>query len=636
MDQNNIFTRLSKAVTISSCHATISPCSKFVASAQGTRLTVRTLPILEVLYIFPCVDKIEKIEFSPDSNYILCGLYGRCTVQLFLISDTEWNGRINENIAGLTSAKWSSDCQHIITVSDFGIQMGIWSLADSSVYLISSPKMGRSSFSFSDCGRFMAVALRMDCKDHIGVYSTADSTWAELSKFRCRSTDAVAVQWSPSGGHIIVVDSPMQYRLLVYTPSGEEVACIEAYTNALGIRSVAFPRPPSHSIITTDSSSNTNSSNSNLRLLAVSSYDGVVRLLSPVCWRIAFVLPMIHPREMRAGFGGSVDDVDGEADMGSDVITTVETLQSDGTDFDGDSSILTSRTALTSTGIKTLTGQPSRSNGNGIRSYVHRSLKILPRTPNSQVNKVLSGDAHTDDESPGLSWSPCGRYLATLDPEHSPRCLWIWNAVEGRLLSLLVQLEPITHMQWRPYYTTTTAMYTGNTDTVDATTTTTAPPPYQPTLTFCTGTPRVYFWKPESGSESEHSPYWTDIPPSSTSTSIATTPLDETDTAMSVTTLRWSTDGRRLLLIGKGGEQSYCMCCYPNNEEIITSSVVEGAATSATATATTPTTVSGSIPVVVEGKKRSKVVESRGVENTPPGVKAKVPLVKKKVPTKKI
>ena len=89
------------------------------------------------------------------------------------------------------------------------------------------------------------------------------------------------------------------------------MTCYEAYENALGIRNLLFPRVVDRDALTVSN------------LLAVTSYDGVIRLLSPVCWRVAFVLPMVHPREMKPGFGAE------EGGSSSGVVTKVEILAKD-------------------------------------------------------------------------------------------------------------------------------------------------------------------------------------------------------------------------------------------------------------------------------------------------------------------
>ena len=67
--------------------------------------------------------------------------------------------------------------------------------------------------------RFMAIAHRMECKDYIGVYSTGP--WSELSKFRTQTSDLASILWTPSGAYLIVSDSHLSYKLLIYSTTGE-------------------------------------------------------------------------------------------------------------------------------------------------------------------------------------------------------------------------------------------------------------------------------------------------------------------------------------------------------------------------------------------------------------------------------
>lgn len=104
---------------------------------------------------------------------------------------------------------------------------------DSGCHLISNPKQSivRSTYStakaghtiqlsaFSDCGRMFAVVHRIELHDHIGIFTT--NPWSEISKFQCRSNDISSIQWTPNGAHLVAIDSPLTYKFLVYTPSGE-------------------------------------------------------------------------------------------------------------------------------------------------------------------------------------------------------------------------------------------------------------------------------------------------------------------------------------------------------------------------------------------------------------------------------
>lgn len=500
---------------ISNGHVSFSVCSRYFATVSGNRVTVRGVGS-DFVNTYSCVDKVEKAEFSPDSSYILCGQYSRCVVQAFGIQDTKWNCKINENIAGLTLAKWSSDSRHIITVSDFGIQMSIWSLVDNSVHIISSPKIGPSMSAFSKCGRFFAVAMRIECKDYIGVYScdAVDGVWAEISKIKCRTNDLASIQWSPNGGHLIVTDSPLSYRLLVYTPAGEEVGCLEAYEHALGIRCVAYSAPYSAPSPSTAVPS----------LLAVLSFDGIIRLLSPACWRVAFALPMTHPRDMRPGFGA----LDDESRQMTPVVTTVESYHQDTEDFEGGPSVPVTSTTRTNRQALVVHAESAP------RIYIHRNLKVLPKS------LTLARDGVSQGHYKGLYWSSDGRFLASTDPE-SARCLWIWLAIKGQLSALLVQLEPIATVCWRPSRVVDSDVSGEDKGGEELSSDCSA----SPLLTFCTGTAKVYFWSPDDGVS------WSQMPVDTSGQHAIQT----------ITGLKWSDDGSALIVSGKRGEQGCCLCC---------------------------------------------------------------------------
>lgn len=67
-----------------------------------------------------------------------------------------------------------------------------------------------------------------------------------------------------------------RYRVLFYTLTGQLLARLEPYSNALGARSMAWSPDGT--------------------LLAVGSYDQCARLISPVNWKPAAVLRHVHPK----------------------------------------------------------------------------------------------------------------------------------------------------------------------------------------------------------------------------------------------------------------------------------------------------------------------------------------------------
>ena len=138
-------------------------------------------------------------------------------------------------------------------------------------------------------------------------------------------------------------------------------------------------------------------------------------------------------------------------------------------------------------------------------AYVSRSLKSLPRAPSTKLTKAEALPAHGVSY---IEWSSDGLLLVARNEAH-PRCLWIWAAIEAKLSACLVQLENVTCCRWRPRGTV---------------------------LAYCCNTPRVYFWTPTG-------PSWSDVP--------ATSTPDGTMAPANVTGIKWSPDGKKLVLMSR-------------------------------------------------------------------------------------
>lgn len=492
----------------------VSDSSDYIAIVSGSRVAVRDTVSLTIINVYSCVDKIEKCEFSPDSCYLYCAMLSRSSIQVFSIADSSWKCRITEGVAGVINVAWAPDSRSIITESDFGIQLTIWSLIDSTSNSISHPKQpfyggntksftSPSLFSFSDCGKYMSVVHRIDVQDHIGIYST--DPWSELSKFRCKSNDVAVIQWTPHGTHIVTVDSPLNYRVCVYTPSGEIIANYEAYVNALGVRSLHFYRNIS-----------VGSSSLAMQLLAVASFDGKVRFLTMQSWQVSLVFPLTHPRDMDAGL------LDLSMENGGSFTTACEVLESA-----VDMSILEVTKRNTGGGSNnTMKGSASK--------YVRKVMKVLP------YNSCDVRDSKSLPPS-GVSWfgwSADGLLCAGLE-ESFPRCIWVWEGLKARAVDLLVQLDTITCARWRPVCAVEEKSVSGISTSYSA----------MSLLAFCTGSSRIYFWTVESG------PFYADLPP--VPSSDGTDPAAVRAPVVGVSWLKWSNDGRRLIV---GGRESFCTC----------------------------------------------------------------------------
>jgi len=59
----------------------------------------------QIQNLFTCMDTIQKIEWSADSLFILCGMYKRGLVQVWSLEQPEWKCKIDEGSAGLCDVR---------------------------------------------------------------------------------------------------------------------------------------------------------------------------------------------------------------------------------------------------------------------------------------------------------------------------------------------------------------------------------------------------------------------------------------------------------------------------------------------------------------------------------------------------
>ena len=225
--------------------------------------------------------------------------------------------------------------------------------------------------------------LRIELQDFIGVYSINSSEWTELCKFKCKGNlnNVNYIGWSPVSSHIIAIDSYLNYKLAIYSPSGEVISTCEPYQNALGFKQIF-------------------SSTSFGQYIALGSYDGKIRLFSTVSWQMAFELPLMHSKDMHPGLISSKTSETNSTGF----CTTVEV-----TDPSGTETVFSNiqEKAVNSTTVESC--------------YVYRNLKNLPKLIIDPNYKGIPKLGVT-----GMSISHDGNYLSARE-ESSPRCLWIWD-----------------------------------------------------------------------------------------------------------------------------------------------------------------------------------------------------------------
>eukprot|EP00026_Physarum_polycephalum_P009526 Phypoly_transcript_09653.p1 GENE.Phypoly_transcript_09653~~Phypoly_transcript_09653.p1 ORF type:complete len:449 (+),score=50.72 Phypoly_transcript_09653:22-1347(+) len=420
-----------------------SPDGTLLATAAKFRLVVRNSESLEIVHIFSCLDNIQTIEWSSDSTYILCAMLKRGTVQVWCINQPRWTCKIDEGLAGLVHARWSPDGRHILTTADFQVRITVWSLVNKSVCYIKSPKLPVQGLAFSRDGKFMAVAERRDCKDFVSVYSCA--TWEQIKQFKVSTADLVDLSWSPDGRVICVWDTPLEYKVFLYSPDGRQVEKYQAYEHALGIKSVEW--------------------SSSSQFLSIGSYDQKLRVLNHLTWKVL-----------------------GEFSHSPAVTSTIAIYH----EVDIPEPLEDNQQEKAKT--KYIIEDPPVS---------LPFIKPPPEKPNPKMGVGMH------------SWSTDNKYILSKN-DNIPHVLWVWHVPKLELHSIIWHKEEIKCAKWDPVHPSR--------------------------LAVCSGTPKIYFWRPEGASS-------VDIPSGG-------------EEEFNVVHLEWHPSGNSLVLFSKG---KLCCCYLPEN-----------------------------------------------------------------------
>jgi WD40 repeat protein len=374
-----------------------SPDGRMVLTKDKFRVVLRDAESLEIIRMVQCMDSVDALSWSHDSQYFLCPQYKRRVVQAWSATEEDWTCTIDEGLAGLAYACWAPSGRHILTVTDFQLRLTIWSLTSKQVHCIKFPNFtGKQSIAFSPDGRFLAVPERKNFKDVLGIYSTED--WNLLKQFSTATSSLKGVQWSPEGRYLAVYDGASEYNIAVYTPDGSKVARYQPYEDALGIKTVSWS--PSG------------------KFLAIGSFDEYARVFNNITWRT--VAEYKHEPKLNKTSRAFVVYQEVAVDSKGEQLSPAQLEAESGTE---------SKTPLSYSPSRYLIAQAPFS------APANKQVDIEAADPALGVGKCL--------------WSEGDRLMATMNAK-MPRVLYIWDMHSLALYSVLVQQSDIRSVAWNP------------------------------------------------------------------------------------------------------------------------------------------------------------------------------------------
>ncbi|XP_012148487.2 WD repeat-containing protein WRAP73 isoform X1 [Megachile rotundata] len=367
-----------------------SPDGLFFAVAYHANLIIKNSKTFDTVhsFIFPSI--IEYLEWSKNSEYILCANIKKAIVQVYSVYYPEWKFKLMEGSAGLESVSWSFDSKHILTFSDFSIQISIWSLEDKNVTHIQNVKSTFKKLHFSPNGNKLAVVISNEGEEHIEIYRT--DRWKLDKKLICGHLNSIdGLSWSPNSELLCIWCSfSNEVKLLIYSNKLERdiaIFCPPQITNSTEIGYTYQKQLKGIENVTWMPSG---------QLLAVAGFNEMIILLNHVTWKPLLQLyldPVIKENYLNKVY-------------------------------------------------KDVTVQ---SNKNSL--YDKHVLEEKSERP---INIKIGNKSNIDRLSVAkfdiLVFSFCGQYLA-IKHQLYPTTLWIWNIVDDYLDYLLLE-NNITAVKW--------------------------------------------------------------------------------------------------------------------------------------------------------------------------------------------
>ena len=370
--------------------SSFSPNSVYLAIAKNTSLIIYDNEELKVIQKFSFPNILSNFLWSPDSSLVLMAFYKSGLCEIRSISNPKWTCTINESQSGIINCLWTPDSRKIILFNDFNVRLSIWSLVDKSTVYINSPKFNDKCITFCEKGNFMALGERQSGKDFIGIYFTGD--FSLVSHFQVGTFDMCDLIWTKDATNLIVIDTPLEIKFLVYSPTGNLIFSCEPYLYGLGIEIAKL--------------------SSNSHTLGIGFNDGIIRLYNCMSNSFKEIIELNH----------NINIITNE-----NLVTVFkeEEISPNGND-------------------KNKRGLNINNNFNkNYTKYVECSFPYKLNQNNKL--KSLQGIGAISI----LEWSLDSKFIAS-KYDAFPNVVFIWETTTLKLHTVIVQLNNIKNMKWSP------------------------------------------------------------------------------------------------------------------------------------------------------------------------------------------
>ncbi|XP_011695854.1 PREDICTED: WD repeat-containing protein WRAP73-like isoform X3 [Wasmannia auropunctata] len=377
------------------CH--FSRNGAYLAVAFQANLLIKDARTLDTRQSFVFVDVIQCMEWSLNSEYILCANIKRSVIQIYSIRYPQWKCKLTEGSAGLQDVTWAPDSKHILVVADFHIQISVWNLEEQSVSYIQNVKS--SSFDqlrFSPNGKRLAVIVTEEGQDRVEIYKTEN--WRISRKLICERLRGIdGIRWSPNDELLCIwCSSPAEPKLIIYSNA------LEKHVTAFSPLETAQPSTACNHGKELRGIENVEWIPSG-QLLAVIGFNEVVVLLNYITWQPLSKLYL--------------DPVIRECNY----LTKVYKECADS----------------------------EKASNKRFASCEERVLREIHERPICiEIGRKDDNDNFSIAKMKLCEFSTCGQYLA-LKHELYPTTLWIWDICTDYLDYLLLE-NPITAVKWSP------------------------------------------------------------------------------------------------------------------------------------------------------------------------------------------